>query len=298
MKYKVIQNFIQNKKDIFLLVISGITAYIIASSTDLFELFFDWSRAHEEWNIDEIVSMFVILFFILMILLFRKWRASNKEIIKRKQIEATLKTSKERLRILNKILRHDLTNDIVVINSAMNIYNSTSNQDMLTEIGKRIQKVLESIQYYRNYESFIDSNAELEEVEVSKLLFDLVPDFPELEFDIKGSCKIFADDALRSVFINLISNSIKHGNSSKIDVIITSDKQDCIIQFCNNGKGIPNEIKGKIFDEGFSHGETGHIGVGLYIVKKTIEHYNGSIIVEDDKQNGVVFTIKLKKVIA
>ena len=50
-----------------------------------------------------------------------------------------------------------------------------------------------------------------------------------------------------------------------------------------------------VFDEGFQHGESGHTGIGLYIVKQTIKSYGGIIKVEDNDPNGAVFTLTLRK---
>jgi signal transduction histidine kinase len=63
------------------------------------------------------------------------------------------------------------------------------------------------------------------------------------------------------------------------------------------GIGIPDEIKDKIFDEGFHYGETGHTGIGLYIVQTTVEEYGGMVFVEDNTPQGAVFIIRLKKAI-
>ena len=119
-------------------------------------------------------------------------------------------------------------------------------------------------------------------------------EFPELKFNIKGKCKVLVDDTLESVFKNLISNSIKHGNATKIDIKISLEKNICTIKFSDNGAGIPDKIKKRIFDEGFYYGKAGHTGIGLHIVKKTIERYGGSISVENNKLIGAVFVIKLR----
>ncbi|MDP8200680.1 MAG: HAMP domain-containing sensor histidine kinase [Candidatus Tenebribacter burtonii] len=60
------------------------------------------------------------------------------------------------------------------------------------------------------------------------------------------------------------------------------------------GIGIPNEIKEKIFEKGYIYGKTGHTGIGLYIVKQTIEGYGGEIYVEGNKPTGVIFVIRLR----
>jgi len=221
----------------------------------------------------------------------------KKEITKRKKAEEEIKISKERLQIINKILRHDLTNNFVVIISAINLYKINSETKMLSEIEKRAAKSLNTIRRLREQESFIDSHSELNEYNITEVLNNIIVDFPDVDIHIEGSCTAFADEALYSVFENLINNAVKHGNSKKIEVSITSDKQFCEIKFKDFGTGIPDEIKDKIFDEGFYHGKTGHTGIGLHIVKRTIESYGGSVSVEDNEPNGAVFVMKLRKVI-
>ena len=219
------------------------------------------------------------------------------DITEKKRSEVEIEMSSERLKMLNKIIRHDLSNDFAVINSAVNIFKKDSDVTMLDEIKKRVKKSLNAIAGYRKYESFIDSNTNLEEIEINEVVNELIAEFPDIKINIEGKCKVFADDALYSVFKNLMSNSIQHGNSSKIDINITSNKDTCKIKFIDNGTGIADNIKDKIFDEGFFHGKSGHTGIGLHIIKKTIESYNGFVSVEDNEPNGAVFVISLRKIL-
>lgn len=217
------------------------------------------------------------------------------DITDRKKAEEEIITSRERLKMLNKIIRHDLTNDFLVIRSAINIFKRTSDTSMLNEIEKKVKKSLTSIANYRRHESLIDSNQGFNEIEITELFKDYIAEFPKIKFSFKGKCKVLADNALDSVFRNLVTNSIKHGNSTKIDIIISYDNEMCKIRFIDNGTGIPDKIKNKIFDEGFVYGKKGHTGIGLHIVKNAIERYGGSISVEDSETNGAVFLISLKK---
>ena len=220
---------------------------------------------------------------------------SLMDITEKKKAEKDLRNGRERLKILNKIIRHDLANDFIVIKSAINIFRRSSDKKMINEIENRVDKSLTTIDGHRKYESFIDLNKDLAEFEINKLFNDLTSEFPDTKFNIHGKCKVFADDALDSVFTNLISNSIKHGNSTQIDIQISSEDNMCKIKYMDNGTGIPDKIKDKIFNEGFFHGKTGHTGIGLNIVKQTIDRYGGSISVEDNKPSGAVFIINLKK---
>ncbi len=220
---------------------------------------------------------------------------SLMDITGQKKAEEGLRKGRERLKLLNQIIRHDLSNDFIVIKSAVNIFRRSSKVKMIDEIERRADKSLATIDTYRKYESFIDSNADLIKIEAAELINDIIIEFPKIKFTIEGKCNVFADDALNSIFTNLITNSIKHGNASTIDIKISTENNMCEIIFADNGTGIQDKIKNKIFNEGFFYGKAGHTGIGLHIVKKTIERYGGTISVEDNTPNGTVFIINLRQ---
>ena len=63
----------------------------------------------------------------------------------------------------------------------------------------------------------------------------------------------------------------------------------------NNGTKIPEEIKDRIFEEEFSHGERGRTGMGLHLVERNIIRYGGSIYLEENEDSNVSFILNLKK---
>ena len=219
------------------------------------------------------------------------------DITDRKKAEEELRAGRERLAMLNKIIRHDLSNDFIVIKSAINIFRRTPDPKMLDEIENRVVKSLKTINNYRKYETFINSNVDLDEIQLTQKIKNIITDFPKIKFNVDGECRVFADEALETVFANLISNSIKHGKANKIDIQISSKDNLCEVRFMDNGMGIPDKIKDKIFSEGFVYGKAGHTGIGLHIVTKTVERYGGHIYVEDNKPKGAVFVIILRKVL-
>jgi len=218
-----------------------------------------------------------------------------RDITQRKKAEADLKASNERLTILNKILRHDLANDFMVIQSAVRMYKRDNDKTMIDEIENRVKGSLSTIENYRKYERFISTNVRLKEVDIHEQIRNCSKNYPELKFVIKGKCMVFADETLESLCSNIISNAIKHGRATKMDISITTNDNMCEVRFADNGKGIPDKIKFKIFDEGFYYGKSGHTGIGLHIVKKTLQGYGGYIYAEDNKPKGAVIVIGLRK---
>ncbi len=64
----------------------------------------------------------------------------------------------------------------------------------------------------------------------------------------------------------------------------------------DDGKGIPDDIKDKIFKRGFKKSKEGGSGLGMYLVKEIAESYGGRIEVKDSEMGGARFDVNLKRV--
>ncbi|NHW24033.1 MAG: HAMP domain-containing histidine kinase, partial [Archaeoglobales archaeon] len=93
--------------------------------------------------------------------------------------------------------------------------------------------------------------------------------------NIDGNATVLANEGIYVVFDNLISNSIKHGKATKIFIKIKEGSSKILLEFLDNGNGVPAEIGDKIFEKGFSTSKS--TGLGLYIVKKLLESYGGNV---------------------
>lgn len=88
-----------------------------------------------------------------------------------------------------------------------------------------------------------------------------------------------ASEEIVSVVGNLIENSldeVKNDGTGFIYIKIVENEHFLSIKVKDNGGGIPLEYRGKIYDQGFSTKE-GQRGHGMYIVKKIIDEFNGTI---------------------
>jgi PAS domain S-box-containing protein len=226
-----------------------------------------------------------------------KYRAAVIDITDRKHMEKELQINRERLKTATSILRHDIINDLSVIKCAVDIYRNEQDETMLEEIEQRVEKSIATIHNQRDQIKFLDAHIALDEYDVGEVAHEVVKNYPNLEIIITGEGIVHADHALYSVFENIISNAVRHGKTTRLDIDINCDEVNCEIRFADYGIGIPDEIKDKIFDKGFQYGKTGHTGIGLYIVKRTVEEYNGEVFVKDNTPKGAVFVIRLKKAI-
>jgi signal transduction histidine kinase len=104
---------------------------------------------------------------------------------------------------------------------------------------------------------------------------------------------------LEIIFNNLISNAVKYNKQNgRVDVFIEKEDNSVIIKVKDTGIGLSeNEIK-NLFEEFFrvKNEQTKHItgsGLGLPIVRKVLDIYNGDIQVESKVEIGSTFTVTL-----
>ncbi len=102
-------------------------------------------------------------------------------------------------------------------------------------------------------------------------------------------------DQMKRVMINLIKNSLSAIDGEgeiKIQTGYDPNLQVVRLEFSDNGCGIPDEDKGRLFEPYFSTRRTG-TGLGLTIVNAIIADHNGYIRVRDNQPRGTTFQIEL-----
>jgi len=212
---------------------------------------------------------------------------------KQKHLLDELRSHREHLNLINKILRHDLINAFAIVRSAIRIFQETQKAEILNEALKHIDSSVMLIRRMKALETMVADNAEMKKYDVRKILKKIIARYPSIKYNISGNCEIMADEAIVSVFENIIRNSIQHGKTTRMDIELKDYLDISHLKFSDYGKGIPNSIKEKIFEEGFKYGKKGNLGLGMFIIKKTIERYGGKVEVKDNIPFGtsVILTI-------
>ena len=101
---------------------------------------------------------------------------------------------------------------------------------------------------------------------------------------------------LTRIVTNLVKNAIQSipENQEIKSVVVEILKEDTnfVLKISDNGIGISTENAAYIFEPKFTTKNSG-MGLGLAIIKKIIENYNGSITFESEEDKGTLFTVKL-----
>lgn len=216
-----------------------------------------------------------------------------RDITDRKEMEERIVQLNGVLRLLNKNLRHDVLNDLNVVSNSLELYRENKDERLLESAFKSIEKIINLVKRMRELESLVSSGGSLKSYNVKDLVSSIEEDF-DIEINVEGDGVVLGDEALNSVLGNIIGNSIKHGKADKANITVEEEDEFCSIRITDNGVGVPDEIKENVFEEGFSGDDSGS-GLGLYIVKKTVERYGGSIEIEDNHPIGTTFILRLQK---
>lgn len=221
--------------------------------------------------------------------------ATTIDITELHRLNEELKKRGEFLAILNRALRHDITNAITAVKGALEVIReSPENADrLITLVQKKTDYVIKLINDTRELEKSLE---ELKPMDLAEVVKEVIDYYKETEIDLElEKTSVLANEGLKTVINNIIHNALTHGGDGvKVKVETFSDGKYGIIRISDNGKGVPDNLKNKIFEEGFTTGEG--TGLGLYIAKRIVDSYGGKIEVKDNKPKGAVFEIKIPKI--
>ncbi|MFO0547894.1 MAG: GAF domain-containing protein [Polyangiaceae bacterium] len=93
---------------------------------------------------------------------------------------------------------------------------------------------------------------------------------------------------------NLVRNAIEamSDRGGVLTLKVRRDGDDLVVGVADTGRGIPDEIRGRLFNSFVTSGKRGGTGLGLSIVKKIVEEHHGIVSV-DSSPGGTEFTVRL-----
>lgn len=203
------------------------------------------------------------------------------------------------LGFVNSIIRHDLRNDLNVIQgNAHKITNGIDEDQAAQVITRKSEEALTRIEDSRAIVQTLVGEAEREEVDLVAIVTETVDRFEATDSDtisteLPETVEVYGDLGLRSVVDNLIENAVDHNDAadSQVRIDIEENVETVRLKVRDNGPGIPDERKDSVFaprGDGPGNG-------GLHLVKTLVEGYGGSIRVEDNDPRGSIFVVELPR---
>ncbi|WP_380680655.1 ATP-binding protein [Salinigranum sp. GCM10025319] len=220
---------------------------------------------------------------------------------------------REQLALLNQILRHDIRNDVNIVQLSGELLSERiqppgeEHLDRILNAATHVQELIDAIGGFTT--QIQQSETSLTSSNLSKVVADAVE---KVEATYEGrptnvritgvetfpsKVSVRATPLLSSVFSNLLNNAVLHNDKSTVEINVSIDTRDdtVVVRLSDNGPGVPDEKKRTLFGRREKGSESPGSGMGLYLVDKLVESYDGSVWIEDNQPEGAVFCVELPR---
>ncbi|MFA9516041.1 PAS domain S-box protein [Halopenitus sp. H-Gu1] len=235
--------------------------------------------------------------------------ASVRDVTERQRHEDELERLNEELEVLNRVVRHDIRNDMAIMlgwGEQLEDHVDDAGADHLEKILTSGEHIVELTEIARDYVETLTSDEEVD-VKPTQLRQILTNEialrreaYPDAEISIDEpipDLDVRANEMLPSVFRNLLNNAVQHNDKDTpiVEVAVEERDDDVRVTVADNGPGVPEAQRETIFGKGEKSLESNGTGIGLYLVQTLVDQYGGDIWVEDNDPEGAVFTVTLPK---
>ena len=229
------------------------------------------------------------------------------DVTERERTRQQLERQNEQLEVLNRVVRHDIRNDMTVILSNAQLaaeHAGDEGQEYLDSIADHGEHTVELTRTVRELmETMLDDNpADSEAITLSHVLTAELEDaetgHENAAFTVEGTIPdvaVAANEMLSSVFRNLLNNAVQHNDTDHPRVTVSADvcQDSVVVRIADNGPGVPDAQKTDIFGKGKQGMGSSGTGLGLYLVYTFVDQFGGDVWVSDNDPRGAVFHVEL-----
>ncbi|GGL44836.1 hypothetical protein GCM10009037_30300 [Halarchaeum grantii] len=211
------------------------------------------------------------------------------------------------LEILNRVLRHDIRNDMNVVLGWLSMLRDDATDDQLPTLD-RVEAAADHVVELTLVAADIAKTltggdaVALRPMSLTRVLRAEVEKSREafasarIEFvDDPPNVTVAANDLLGSVFRNLLNNAVQHNDTAHPVVAVDVEVRDGVVRVTvtDNGPGVPAGVRNSLFAEEVKGIESSGTGMGLYLVAALVDTYDGDVRLVDDDAPGATFVVEL-----
>ncbi|HWQ67731.1 MAG TPA: CHASE4 domain-containing protein [Methanospirillum sp.] len=186
--------------------------------------------------------------------------------------ERELLLSNKKLSLLGSMTRHDIVNQLTTIRGMLGLIKRKNAEPSLEQLisgaEDAAEKINKHIEFSKEYQKAGLEQPRWQDLRTIWTLAYAMTRKKGLTFTVTGdNYEIYADQLLQKVFYNLIDNTMRHGKDVfYISVSITSNDNSLLILYEDDGGGIPDTMKSKVFERGIGTGT----GWGLFFIREVL----------------------------
>lgn len=207
---------------------------------------------------------------------------------------------------------HELRTPLAVMQVQLDVYNSSEHPDndacatqtiqMVTEQNERLSKMVKTLLDMSELQTVARDDEIALDALVEEVLADLEPLAQEKHIQLMQTCEpvsmMGSDILIYRLVYNLVENAIKYNRlDGTVTVSVTEENERTCIRVEDTGNGIPEELKGRVFDPFFRVDKSrsralGGVGLGLALVHEIVRVHEGDVTIKDNTAGGTTFEVR------
>ena len=207
---------------------------------------------------------------------------------------------------------HELRTPLAVMQVQLDVYNSSEHPDndacatqtiqMVTEQNERLSKMVKTLLDMSELQTVARDDEIALDALVEEVLADLEPLAQEKHIQLMQTCEpvsmMGSDILIYRLVYNLVENAIKYNRmDGTVTVSVTEENDRTCIRVEDTGNGIPEELKGRVFDPFFRVDKSrsralGGVGLGLALVHEIVRVHEGDVTIKDNTAGGTTFEVR------
>lgn len=222
---------------------------------------------------------------------------------------AIIERQRDELELLNRIVSHDIRNDLNVALGMSELLESRATNGNERTHRRLRNSLANAVQLTENVEDTIeilDQSSEglsRERIAVGPLVEEQVESvrasYPAAAVRVGDlpAALVLGHEMLPAVIRNLLTNAIQHNQSDDVVVHVDLEATDdaVLVSVADNGPGIPEDLREKLFDTDRLSLDGGDAGIGLYLVSTIVRASGGDVRVADSDLGGARITVRLRR---
>ncbi len=212
---------------------------------------------------------------------------------------------RQRLEVMNRVLRHDIRNDInLILAHADEVLNGNGEcEERVDRIKDLAFDVVDLSERARTAGESLGREDVLDTIDlvpvIEQHLDELRRDYPDADIahDLPGEAIVWAHPLIDSAVNNVIENALEHNNRDTPTLAVSirdGDEDDFVdLQIADNGPGIPS-VEREVIRSGTETQVQHSSGLGLWLTNWIISESGGDVSFADNDPRGTVLTVRLR----
>jgi len=232
-----------------------------------------------------------------------------RDVTERVRTRDRLETLIDQLVLVNRLLRHDIRNQLSVIKGWAEELDAADDSSVdrgavTDRLVTGVEKAIRLTEEARDVTTALEDTGDLPtrrvrlDAVVERAVEAAANEYPDATLEAPAACPavaVRANELLESVFRNLLTNAIVHNDRETPHVSVTTRLEDdtVAVSVADDGPGIADREKRRVFDRDHRDPDSAGTGLGLFLVDVLVDAYGGTVDVTDNTPRGTVVTVRL-----